>query len=93
MTRDTETERHNNCFVKMLTAPQANFVTQFLAAGRPDTRRANSSTCCFVANRPEPAAKHAFVPRCLSESEEVIYVLFGYGSLVWRIGSREREGF
>lgn len=37
-------------------------------------------------------AKHAFFVM-LSVTEEVIYVLFGYGSLVWRIGSGKRDFF
>lgn len=41
----------------------------------------------------EPHGRTCFVPCCFSETEEVIYVLFGYGSLVWRIGSRQREFF
>lgn len=54
----------------------------------PTRRRA-----VFSPTRPELTAKRAFVPCCLSETEEVIYVLFGYGSLVWRIGSGAREFF
>lgn len=64
---------------------------QFSVAGWPNTSCASSSTCCFFTKDPKPSAKHAFLPFCLSETEEVIYVLFGYGSLVWRIGSGESE--
>lgn len=33
MARDTGTERHNDCLVKRLTAPQADFVMQFSVEG------------------------------------------------------------
>lgn len=88
--RDKKTERHKDCSVKRLTAPQAHSVIQFSGAGWPNAEWANLSMCCLLTKL---AAKHAFVPCCMSETEEVIYVLFGYGSLVWRIGSEVREFF
>lgn len=67
-------------------------------AGRPTIMRAAPARppAASSPNGPEVAAKtrsHPLPPFCLSETEEVIYVLFGYGSLVWRIGSGERVFF
>ena len=59
---------------------------------RPNAGCANSSTTRPNA-KPKPAAKRVLAPCCLSEAEEVTYVLFGYASLVWRIESGERGGF
>ena len=86
MVRDTVTEQHEDCLVKRLTAPQEYFIMQFSVAADQIVMGPTRQLTVSSPNRAKLAAKHAFVPRCLSETEEVIYVLFGYGSLVWRIG-------